>query len=137
MPMPWLAVLKIVPWTDVISNAPKVVDGARKLWNSVSGKPAAQAAPIEKSDFSAALSPGAEAASFSALIARITAMESRAAELHNQMLASSELIQTLADQNAQLIKHIEDNRMRIKWLTRATLAFGIVASLGLVLALAR
>jgi hypothetical protein len=72
-----------------------------------------------------------------ALMARIAAMEASAAELHNQMLASSELIQTLADQNAQLIKHIEDNRMRIKWLTRAAVIFGIVTILGLVLALAR
>jgi hypothetical protein len=137
MPIPWLAVLKIVPWSDVITNAPKVVDGAKKLWSTVSRKPAVQASPIEGSDFSSALSPGAEADNIAALMARIAAMEASAAELHNQMLASSELIQTLADQNAQLIKHIEDNRMRIKWLTRAAVIFGIVTILGLVLALAR
>ena len=38
MPISWLTVLKAVPWGDVISNAPVVVDGARKLWNNVGRK---------------------------------------------------------------------------------------------------
>ena len=33
MAIPWLTLLKVVPWSDVIANAPKVADGARKLWN--------------------------------------------------------------------------------------------------------
>jgi len=44
MPVPWLTVLQNVPWSDVIKNAPKVADGARKLWQSVGKKPQAAAA---------------------------------------------------------------------------------------------
>lgn len=143
MPIPWLAVLKIVPWTDVISNAPKVVDGAKKLWNTVSRKATDPKPPLESADLAPVRESVADPASdpyfaaISQLQARLDATETGAAELHNQMLASSELIQTLADQNAQLIKHIEDNRIRVKWLTGAMLVIGIVAVLGLILALVR
>ena len=34
----WVTVLQMVPWGEVIKNAPKVADGAVKLWNSVSKK---------------------------------------------------------------------------------------------------
>jgi hypothetical protein len=32
MAIGWLAVLQLVPWSDVISNAPKIAEGAKKLW---------------------------------------------------------------------------------------------------------
>jgi hypothetical protein len=38
MPIPWLTVLQSVPWTDVIKNAPKVAEGAKKLLGRTSGK---------------------------------------------------------------------------------------------------
>lgn len=134
MAIPWLLVLKSVPWTDVISNAPKVVEGAKKLWNSVGRKPPAQEPAVEAPDLSPAPESGSNLEDISLLKARITAMEAATADLHSQMLASTELIRTLAEQNAQLIKGIEDNRIRIKWLAGAALVFGIVAVLGLFLA---
>lgn len=47
MAIPWLVVLQSVPWTDVIRNAPKVADGAKKLWNTVNRKTPAQESPTE------------------------------------------------------------------------------------------
>ena len=46
MGISWLSVLQAVPWTEVISNAPKVAEGARKLWKSAGnrGAPADDAA---------------------------------------------------------------------------------------------
>lgn len=137
MPIPWLAVLKIVPWSDVITNAPKVVDGAKKLWNNVSNKPAVQEPPLERQDLSPTPVPASDSQAISLLQARISVLEVASAELHGQMLASTELIETLADQNAQLIKHIEDDRTRIKWLIRAMLAYGGVAVCVLALVMAR
>jgi hypothetical protein len=143
MPIPWLAVLKIVPWTDVITNAPKVVDGAKNLWNSVSRKPVTRAPRAESADLTPTPAPVSEpgpdlhAEAIAQLQARLAATEAAAAELHQEMLASSELIRSLADQNAQLIGHIEDHRNRIKWLTLAMIVLGVVAVLGLGLALAR
>lgn len=133
MAIGWLSVLQLVPWSDVISNAPKVVDGAKKLWNSVGKKPPA---PELVSDVEALrLSPDAQA--IATLQARATAMDAALAELHHQMLASSELIKTLADQNAQLIQRIELNRVRLLVLAGVTMLVAVAAALGLGLTLFR
>lgn len=71
------------------------------------------------------------------LQARIAAMEEATGELHNQMLASSELIKTLAEQNTQLIQRIELSRVRLLLLSGVTVVVAIVAVVGLTLALAR
>jgi hypothetical protein len=133
MAIPWLAVLTSVPWTDVIGNAPKVAEGAKKLWNAVSGKPPEQEPPVATSD----LPPSSQSAAISALQARLAAMESATADLHSQMLASSELIKSLAEQNAQLIGRIEANRVRVLWLALGTVVLGVVAVLALILVLFR
>ena len=114
MPIGWLSVLKAVPWTEVIANAPKVADGAKKLWNSVGKKtpPAAGAAPSSV--------PGVHTPT--ELETRLAAMEIAASDLHAQMLASSEVIKALAEQNAQLIRGVEAIRIRARWLTGAVLA---------------
>lgn len=131
MAIAWLTVLKAVPWVDVISNAPKVADGARKLWGSVARK-----APEAADAGSAAGVPiGHKAASIAELEVRLASAESAAADLHQQMLVSSELIKQLAEQNAQLIARIDANRVRMRWLAGATAALGAVAVTALVMAL--
>lgn len=122
MAIGWLSILQSVPWSEVISNAPKVADGAKKLWKTVARKSATQA--TTGIDAQATLSP--EARAFAALETRITQMEAASAELHGQMLASSELITALAEQNAQLIKRIEANRKRVLWLGAVTVALLIM-----------
>ena len=133
MAIGWLAVLRMVPWAEVISNAPKVADGAKKLWNAVSKKSPAQELPDESAD----LPLDADFQTIAILRARFATMEIATADLHNQMLASSELIKILADQNTQLIKRMEVNRIRVVWLAGATVVFGIIAVLSLILAVAR
>ncbi|HPF27963.1 MAG TPA: hypothetical protein P5528_10735 [Steroidobacteraceae bacterium] len=119
MPIPWMTVLKVVPWTDVIRTAPQVVEAARKLWGTVSKNsqppPGSAVAPLDTPDISR-------------LDERLAAQESIAADLHAQMLASSELIKTLADQNSMLIARVDTHRRRIAWLITATgvLAVGLV-----------
>jgi hypothetical protein len=126
MAIGWLSVLQMVPWGDVISNAPKVADGAKKLWNTVGKKPgaAAESAPVP-ADISMA-----------SLQAQLTAAEAGIAELHEQMLASSELIKALAEQNAQLIRRVETHRVRVLWLSGVTLLLVLAAAGGLLMVLA-
>jgi hypothetical protein len=38
MAIGWLSVLQLVPWGEVISNAPKVAESAKKLWQVVGKK---------------------------------------------------------------------------------------------------
>ena len=123
MAIGWLTVLKMVPWTDVISNAPVVADGAKKLWNAVAKKTPAAGAD-------AAFSPSAphdslNAPSLASLQMQVFATEAAVADLRQQMLASSELIKALAEQNTQLIERVEVNRARFVWLAVFTAALAI------------
>ncbi|MFH2124218.1 MAG: hypothetical protein ABIJ50_12150 [Pseudomonadota bacterium] len=130
MAIPWLAVLKSVPWSEVISNAPKVADGAMKLWNTVAGKPSSP----KVSEASSQPADSLDSQPMAALEARVVTLEAAVSDLHGQMLASSELIKELADQNAQLIRRIETNRLRMLWLSAVTALAATAALLGLFLA---
>ena len=52
------------------------------------------------------------------------------------MLAFSELIQSLAEQNTQLIRRAEVNRLRLLMLASVTAVVAVVAVIGLTLSLA-
>ena len=133
MPIPWLVVLKSVPWTDVVRNAPKVADGAKKLWNAI-GKQS----PVMERDASTE-NPAAlpEDQAIIKLQMHLATVEAATADLHEQMLASSELIKVLADQNTQLVQRIEANRVRVLWLTGAIAVLGVVTLSSLVMTLVR
>ena len=129
-----MSVLKMVPWRDVISSAPKVADGAKKLWDTVAKKAgvAGESAPADSTDAPQDL-PASEL--LAQLQAQLAQQEQRLSELHQQMISSSELIQTLAEQNAQLVQRVEANRVRVRWLTLAVALLGL--GLGLLWGLGR
>jgi len=110
MAVNWLAVLRLVPWTEVIANAPKVAESAKKLWTTVS-RPSAPPAQVK-----AVTQLPTEGNSVATLRAEVSSLQAAVAELHAQMLASSELIKALAEQNTQLVARIEKNRRRVLWL---------------------
>lgn len=126
MAVGWLALLKHVPWTDVVSNAPRVAEGARKLWQAVAKK-----SPPTPAEAPSTLPP--EARAVSDLASRLAPLETAVAELQSQMVASSELINALADQNAQLIARIAALQRRVAWLAAALAIVGIATGLAFVL----
>ena len=128
MPIPWVTVLQVVPWSEVIRNAPKVTEGAKKLWKAVGKKPAAS--EMAETSPQPLVSPEQ---TMDELKARADSLEVTVADLHEQMFAASELIKALADQNTQLIRRIETNRVHMIWLTVATLLVGTAALLVLFL----
>jgi len=130
MPIPWITVLQAVPWSEVIRNAPKVAEGAKKLWKTV-GKKQAEPAVMETSEVDV-VSPEQTMAE---LEARAEALEARVEDLHEQMLAASQLIKELAEQNTQLIRRIETNRVHMIWLSVVTSMIVIVAIFALFLAI--
>lgn len=109
MGISWVTVLAAVPWTEVIKNAPKVAEGARKLWSSAGRKGAPEDAALQAAR--KGTDPGA----------RIAALEASVDELSGQLHASAELIKALAEQNAQLVQRIETNRRRMLALSIAVL----------------
>lgn len=124
MTLPWLAVLKSVPWSDVISNAPVVADAAQKLWKVVSRKAATPVRP----------QPVASQQAGAATEMRLTALEAEIANLNNEMLETSKLLKELADQNALLIARVEANRKRLRWVMGTAIAAAAVALFSLAVA---
>lgn len=101
----------------------------KKLWGSVGKKPAAPViAPIDAG-------VPAEAPSVIKLATRVAVLEEASRELHSQMLASSELITTLAEQNAQLIQRIERNRLQLMWLAGVSAVSAVLGVAALVVVL--
>lgn len=135
MAIGWLTVLQMVPWSDVIKNAPKVADGAKKLWSAV-GKKSPPTPPTDTGTGTGVqLTPEGQA--LAALQAHVLALENATQDLHEQMLASSELIKALAEQNTQLIRRAEVNRVRLLLLAGVTTVVAVLAVVALTLVLTR
>jgi len=109
MPAGWVTVLQMVPWGEVIKNAPKVADGAVKLWNSVSKKKVYDETGSEVSDVILASDPEA----VEKLEHRLHAAEQTISDLQTQVVQSAEVIKELASQNTQLVAQIEANRKAV------------------------
>ena len=97
---------KVIPWGEVIAAAPAVVDGARKLWGLARDPKRTADAPGR--------APGIEG--------RVHELESQVAELRRENAASTDLIKSLAEQNAQLVKAVDILRVRSQVLSVLTLA---------------
>jgi hypothetical protein len=131
MAIPWLTVLKIVPWNDVIRNAPQLAEAARKLWDASRAGKTGQPVPAPPAggtvDAATADEPGTLAAQNAALRARLETSEFELQELQQRVLASSALLNQLAEQNTSLIARVELNRRRTVWLASATVVSLLVA----------
>ena len=130
MAIGWLTVLQSVPWSDVVRNAPKVAAGAKKLWDNVANKSAAN--PDVAADGSG-LAPGP--ATLEGLQQQVLSLQAASAHLQQRLIESSDLIGTLAEQNAQLIQGIQVLRRRLFWLGAALVLIGLLAALATALAL--
>jgi len=130
--MSLLTVLSHIPWGQVVENAPKVADGASRLWSSVTGM-RTKSPPV---DDAAAFAGTVSSGDTEALRTRIEALEENVRNLSEQMQASSELIKALADQNTQLVQRVELNRVRLVrfgWTAAAAFAVLVGAVCYLVL----
>lgn len=122
MAISMLSAFKIIPWSDVLTAAPYIVQGAEKLWSIIAGKPT----PPRGND--RAEEEASQSVSLSALNTRVHSLELLTAELHKEVLLSSELIKSLAQQNIQLVQAVDVLRVR------ARILFGFCGVLGFVTA---
>lgn len=132
MALGWMTVLQLVPWTEVIKNAPAVAEGARKLWSTVGSKTPTDAARAPGTQL---VPEAADHATPAEVLARLAEAEAAVDQLHTQMQASSELIKALAEQNAELVRRVEINRSRTAWLGGGLLVVGAIAGLNLLVTL--
>jgi phosphopantetheinyl transferase len=63
----------------------------------------------------------------------VAALEATAVQAHEQLVASSELIKALAEQNAQFIQRIETNRVRVMWLAGVALLGAVTGVISVTL----
>ena len=119
MAIGWISLLSAVPWKDVISSAPEIADSAKRLWKTVLKK------PHDTSAVDIPVIASTDDETISMLLSKLNAMETTVTELHKQMLASSELIQALANQNTELVKRVEANRVRLRWVSGIVLVLVI------------
>lgn len=115
MALNWIAALKLIPWTDVVQATPTVVRGAKELWNRAK-------AGSSKPDIASELAR-APANSMEELARRV-------AQLEAEQLDASALINTLAEQNAQLVAALDNVRNK----TKALSAVCVLLTLGMLAA---
>lgn len=127
MAIGWLSALKVVPWSDVISNAPLVADGAKKLWGAVAkktGLSVAEEAPQTTGEPDQSLT-------LDQLNQRVIALNNGLQILQEQMAASTELISKMAEQNAQLIARLDALKVRLRWFSLLLLLLSGLVTAGL------
>lgn len=121
MALPWLTLIKSVPWTEVIAHAPSVVTSAKKLWH---GTRASGGAPgVAHRDTT---TPGSPAVSSTAL--RLAELESQVAELQASLAQTNTLLTDMAEQQARLVAQVEAHRRKLQRV-------GVLAGVACVVAL--
>lgn len=128
--MKWLSLLQQVPWSDVLANTPKVMDSARKLWDSTRAKPAEpDEVPAEREVVATVVMPPVDDPLQNVLQAledRIDQLGHENATLREQMQATSGLVKALAEQNGQLVLRLDAQGRRLRWLTLGLAAVGLL-----------
>jgi hypothetical protein len=84
----------------------------------VAGESAPDEPPAEPQDL-----PAAELLAL--LQGQLARQEAGLSDLRQQLLSSTALVQSLAEQNAQLVQRVEANRVRVRWLTLAVFVLGL------------
>lgn len=105
-------VLASIPWDQVVDAAPKIAEGAGRLWDATKDlrtpKTLSSDAPVS-----------GQATEMDQVKTRLSDLEGTVQEMREQMQASASVIKDLADQNALLVQRIELARLR---LIRAVIA---------------
>ena len=112
----WVAALKLVPWGDVIEATPQILQAAKKLLGTTQKGNADAAAD--------ALEGGAGGEPAMPVALQLQHLRDRVAQLEREQQESAVLIQSLAEQNAQVVRAMEVLRQRQQ---RLMVAAGILA----------
>lgn len=120
----WMTALKIIPWGEVLESAPHIVKAAKHLFSATKADARGFA---ETPDSSA----GDGLSGVDKLDKRIRLLETRIVELSDEQKSSTELIKSLAEQNALIVEAVEVFRVRVKILLVACISLVVVLA-GLV-----
>jgi hypothetical protein len=105
----WVSALKLVPWGDVIEATPQILQAAKKLLGATrKGKADATATGSIADAGTEPILPTE---------VQLRHLRERVLQLEQEQLDGAALIQSLAQQNAQVIQAVEDLRQRNRRLT--------------------
>ncbi len=117
MAVGWVAALKLVPWGDVLEATPQILQAAKKLLGTTrQGTAAATAGTLAGGDDAAA----------PPVALQLQQLRERVARLEQEQQESAVLIQSLAEQNAQVVQAVEALRLRNQRLKAAIAVLGVL-----------
>ena len=116
----WMTALKLVPWGDVIEAAPQVLQAAKKLLGKTRAAGTAPAAGITGT------LTGTDDSPSTPVTAQLQHLRERVVQLEQEQQDSAALIQSLAEQNAVVIRAVEALRLRNQRLGRALVVLGVL-----------
>ena len=119
MAVGWVTALKLVPWGDVLEATPQILQAAKKLLGSTRQGTA---------DAAAGTLAGAGDAATPPVALQLQQLRERVARLEQEQQESAVLIQSLAEQNAQVVQAVEVLRRRNQRLTAAIALLGAVCA---------
>ena len=119
MAVGWVNALKLVPWGDVLEATPQILQAAKKLLGSTRQGTA---------DAAAGTLAGAGDAATPPVALQLQQLRERVARLEQEQQESAVLIQSLAEQNAQVVQAVEVLRLRNQRLTAAIALLGAVCA---------
>jgi hypothetical protein len=108
MAIPWLSALKVIPWGDVISHAPSVLEKARDL---MARKPA-DAPPHSM----ATANVHDEVPSLGELKNRLLDASLQIEGLQQRQAELAQTVSELAEQNAALVSAVSGLRQTVRWM---------------------
>ena len=117
----WMTALKLVPWGDVIEAAPQVLQAAKKLMGKTRDAGTAPAAGV-----TGTLTEAANDSPAPPITDQLQHLRERVAQLEQEQQDSAALIQSLAEQNAVVIRAVDALRLRNQWLGRALVVLGVL-----------
>ena len=134
MAISWVAALKMVPWTDVIQAAPHVLKAAKGLIKKSPEQEAADAMASAPSSTGPQTSLPSNAGELA--LQQVAQLEARIQQLEAAQRASAQVLEQMAEQQAQIVQTVGLLRTGA---TRLAWACGVlgVCVLGLLIALLR
>jgi hypothetical protein len=104
-------VLANIPWGQVVESAPKIAQGAGRLWETVrKPTPPSEASPEAPSELQQ-------------LQLQAQALTAQVQSLEDEMRATAQLVKDLAEQNAMLVQRMQAQQRQARW----ALGLGAVA----------
>jgi hypothetical protein len=118
-------VLANIPWGQVVESAPKIAQGAGRLWETVrkrGGGPVPDAAPEQ--------APPEAPSDLQQLQMQAQVLAAQVQSLEDEMRATAQVVKDLAEQNAMLVGRMQALQRQARW----ALGVGAVALAGTALA---